>query len=187
MTGRLTPVMRLKMICNDSYHTFLAKIAFEKSSNIVSLVIYPKLMEFRTEIDLTKKEKNQLELGNVIRKRIDNKGITEMSYLQIDKDVNVLISIATKKVYIPSSIYGYELSEKDRDFIKRGKILEFKNKYCIGVDLSEMAGIRCCEGNIEKWNENKKIEEDLTKLCEIGYWDTLKDCWVNIKDSEIII
>lgn len=179
LTGRLSSIMRLIMEKDGEKYSFLAKIAFKKKDDRVKLLIYPVLKEIPNEINLSDSEIEILKSGGVVKKKVvDEEGKSLLSYIQLDAEINNLISVPIRSVYIPQTIGGIELNKEELKSIKDGQVIELKDRNCcVGIDLQERNGFRYAEGSLANWKRDMLIEWDRINPNVTGYWNTSQNNW----------
>lgn len=182
MTGRLSPLLKLRMSAPARDYEFIGKIAFERDKGKnTRLKVFPIKKEIdKGDVPLTGGELQRLKDGRVVKKRIPVDGKKVLSYIQLDCDTNNLISANVGSVYIPERIFDYSLSPEEIEKIKSGEPLEIEaggEKITVGVDMEAKSGITYIKGTLAEWRLEKLVEWDRVNPQVTGFWCTSENGW----------
>lgn len=182
MLGRLSPVMLLKMEVDGTVYNVKGKFAFErKKDSSVCLKIYPVNKKFPYQETFSEEEIQMLKEGRIIKAKILDNGKKVLSYIQLDPEINTLVSVPVNRVFIPSLFDGKKLEEEEVEKIKNGDLLEIEKngtKSVITIDLLKSDNLLLIEPfSAEEWRKQRSIEWDRITLGATGYWLTSENGW----------
>lgn len=182
MLGRLSPVMLLKMKVDGATYDIKGKFAFErKKDTSVGLKIYPVNKKFPYQETFSEEEIQMLKEGRIIKSKILDNGKKVLSYIQLDPEINTLVSIPVSKAFIPSLYNGERLQEEEIEKIKNGELLEIEKngtKSVITIDLLKSDNLLLSDNlSAEEWRKQRAIEWDRITPGATGYWLTSENGW----------
>lgn len=182
MLGRLSPVMLLKIKVDGNVYNVKGKFAFERrKDSSVCLKLYPINKKFPYQETFSAEEIQMLREGRIIKAKILDGGKKVLSYIQLDPEINTLVSIPVGKVFIPSLFLGEKLTSEEIEKIKSGDLLEIdKNgvKSVITIDLLKSDNLLLIERlSAEEWRKQRAIEWDRITPGATGYWLTSENGW----------
>jgi len=181
LTGRMSPMIKMNIDAGDKSVSLPAKLALErKTDGAVMLKIFPKMKAIINDLQLTKKEIEQLEKEGIVRKNMMEDGHKHTYFIQRDKETNTLTRARVDKVHIPESIGSAVLGENQKSKLKDGQPIELEingSKITAGVNLTSPSGFSQIKGDINDWEQKEAIEWDRENPGVMGYWQTSENGW----------
>ena len=130
--------------------TYKSKFSFSKDKK---LKIHEKRKEIRNDYNLSKAQLEKLKNGETIHKA--------GKLIQLDSDINELLSVDSKKIIIPKKIQGISISEQDKYNISKGKEVTLKSgdlSIKVKVNLNSTKGFDVIHN--QGIENNKKIDRN---------------------------
>lgn len=161
LSGGTTPLLPLQTEnVNRLMVEVLARIYFVRlNDGTVEVGFIPQLAEEDLSA-FSQKQQDELEEGNIIIASIADKGDC---YVQLDKELNQVMYVPTtiisQNIYILT--HTFQLEEDDKKRLEDGDIIEMNVKnhiISIGIDLTDMTGIRMTDGDKEEWKQEAGID-----------------------------
>ena len=108
-------------------------------------IAFPLRRKGNLEVNLSEREMAMLMEQGVIYKELNNDGVRNRSFVQLDRETNHLMVAKADDVgqYFPTSIFKVTLTKEERDQLREGKtvvVSDGEQKYVIKVDLNRRAG-----------------------------------------------
>ncbi len=170
----LSPMMNLHI----DGASVLGKIAFRREEEKVTLMVYPRMKKPHSTLRLTKREMGKLQNNGIIRKKIS--GI--VSFMQLDKEINTVVSVPVKCVYIPNRIGDIEITDEELKLLRDGEIVE-KDGLLMGIDILFDKGFRTVKDEGHSWREGNDIDYEAVNIEELGYWCLENNHWKYIDST----
>lgn len=170
----LSPMMNLHI----EGTSVLGKISFRREEEKVTLMIYPRMKNPHSTLRLTKREMSRLQNDGIIRKKIA--GI--VSFMQLDKEINTVVSVPIKCVYIPNRIGDIEITNKELKKLRDGDIVE-KDGLLMGIDLLFDKGFRTAKGEGHSWRKENDVDYEAVNIDELGYWCLVDNHWKYVDNT----
>ena len=104
-----------------------------------------------------------------------------MSYIQLDPEINTLVSIPVNQMFIPSIFSGKSLPVNEIEIIKQGDILQLNKgdkSFVITIDLIKPLNLLLVEERTKaEWIKERAIEWDRMNPNVTGYWLVSENGW----------
>jgi hypothetical protein len=104
-----------------------------------------------------------------------------MSYIQLDPEINTLVSIPVNQMFIPSIFSGKSLPVDEIEIIKQGDILQLNKgdkSFVITIDLIKPLNLLLVEERTKaEWIKERAIEWDRISPNVTGYWLVSENGW----------
>lgn len=148
LSGKRTNLMQLSVIDkHGEKFDFNAKISlYRKEDNSIGVKIHPIRQNIINDLGLKEKDINRLKDGEVIAKNING----EKYIIQLDKDTNELLRSSIKSIKIPSYILNERISNKQKETLKNGGIIELSNGDKVRLDLDTVNGVKFLNYDLEQ-------------------------------------
>lgn len=183
LTGRLSPLMKLKILSKGQNYYVPAKIALTRENGAVSLKIFPKRKEIDNTLSLSEKELENVKNGETIRITVNG----EEKFVQLDQETKALMSADVKNIHIPTAIGNVVIGSSQKEQMRNGNPVEIEignTKVTVGIDLNDRTGFKVINGDLDMWRQKKLIEWDRITPGATGYWITSENGWEYQKIAE---
>ncbi len=181
LLGRLSPVMEFKILVDGESHILKGKFAFYRKDEKVQLKLFPVNKKFPYQDTFTEDEIRLLREGRIIKSMIMDGGKKVMSYIQLDPEINTLVSIPVNQMFIPSIFSGKSLPVDEIEIIKQGDILQLNKgdkSFVITIDLIKPLNLLLVEERTKaEWIKERAIEWDRISPNVTGYWLVSENGW----------
>lgn len=173
LRGRLSPVIPALIKGENGRQWKNVKFAFERTINdTAGLIFFPQFDTTRLE-DFTNDEQHRLLQGETIIYKKNE----EISYAQLDTELNQIISASKDTIAYNAAVYGviYGLDEDEILQMANINIIETTKDemlMSLGIDLTEPTGVRVVEGGKLLWIEERNRQLPMYNFGIYG-------CWVN--------
>ena len=189
MAGRITPLLMTHYrAANGKMVSIPMKLQFQRDENGGLLLMTYQLRKKleRGQVRVNNQEVKRLRDGEVLRKDVNENGLKQRKYVQLDHETNSLMlrSIASVKVAERlremEKIKDIELGTNQKQAAMEGKPVELavgEQKVTVGVDLREPQGFKVVNGDMQEWERQKKIKYDYEHEDFMGYLLTDENRW----------
>ena len=181
LLGRLSPVMEFKILVDGESHILKGKFAFHRKDEKVQLKLFPVNKKFPYQDTFTEDEIRLLREGRIIKSMIMDGGKKVMSYIQLDPEINTLVSIPVNQMFIPSIFSGKSLPVDEIEIIKQGDILQLNKgdkSFVITIELIQSLNLLLVEERTKaEWIKERAIEWDRISPNVTGYWLVSENGW----------
>lgn len=146
-----------------------------KENGEADVVFYPVLKKSSLE-KYSEEQQKQLRSGKVIlADTVTADGRKTKAFVQIDTETNQVMSVPTQVIARNLQVMAEELklSNAEIKVMQQGEPLTFvmqDEPVTVGISLHEKDGIRFCQGDAKKWNEQTKREWDKYTFGCYGCW-----------------
>lgn len=175
--GRHSPVLPVKV--SDEQGNSMSdrsRFAFVRKENgAVDVVFYPVLKKSPLE-QYNEEQQKQLRAGKaILADTVSEDGRKTKAFVQIDIETNQVMSVPTPIIARNLQVLTEELklSPAEIKVMQQGEPLTFAMEdeaVTVGISLHEKDGIRFCQGDAKKWNEQTKREWDKYTFGCYGCW-----------------
>lgn len=161
--GRHSPVLPIK-VNDENGNTVTDRSRFvfvRKENGEADVVFYPVLKKSPLE-KYSEEQQKQLRSGKVIlADTVTADGRKTKAFVQIDSETNQVMSVPTQVIARNLQVLAEELklSNAEIKVMQQGDPLTFvmeDEAVTVGISLHEKDGIRLCQGDSKKWNEQTK-------------------------------
>lgn len=183
LTGRLSPLMMLRISSDKQAYSIPAKIALVRENGEVGIKIFPKRKEIDNSLNLSDKDMDKIKKGETIRIKTDK----EDKFVQLDPETKTLMSAKAKDIHIPDAIGNVIVGGTQKEQMLNGNPVQIEvgdTKVTVGVDLNDRTGFKVINGDLDLWRQKKLIEWDRVTPGATGYWITSENGWEYQKHIE---
>lgn len=176
LTGRLSPLMMLRISSDKQAYSIPAKIALVRENGEVGIKIFPKRKEIDNSLNLSDKDMDKIKKGETIRIKTDK----EDKFVQLDPETKTLMSAKAKDIHIPDAIGNVIVGGTQKEQMLNGNPVQIEvgdTKVTVGVDLNDRTGFKVINGDLDLWRQKKLIEWDRVTPGATGYWITSENGW----------
>jgi len=191
MQGQMTQFFELKVKnANGIEFSIPARLRMERDDfGNPQLKVYPIHKEVRNDLELSKREIQQLKDGKTIMTTVTKAGKETLYYAKLDRLSNGIIRAKVHDVAktVPRAINGIELGRDQRQRLREGNLIELtvgKQKVTAGIDLASPTGFKVIKGDANEWEMQQKIRWDMDNPGAVGYWQTTENGWQQLKVKE---
>lgn len=135
LSGKMTDFFKLKL--KDLNVDLEAKLSLVREGTKVSLMIHPILKEIDKSWNLTEKEKETLQKGDLIVKVKDG----EEYLVQLDKETKTLLTMEKEKLKVPDNYRGHEFSNEEKLVLKNAGKVKLPNSSTVKIDFKNLYNI----------------------------------------------
>lgn len=140
----------------------------------VDVVFYPALSQAPLA-QYDQEQQKQLQAGKAILADMVIDGKQSKAFVQLDSETNQVIYAPTPVIGRNLQVLSGEmrLSAAEVKVIQSGEPMTFvldEEPVTVGIDLNEATGIRLCQGDSQKWQEQSKREWDKYTFGCYGCW-----------------
>jgi hypothetical protein len=186
--GELTPLMELKPEDRQGRAVSIpSKLRLVRDKdNRPLLMAYPLHKEILNDMKLKDSEIENLRKGSVILHETRNANMRKLSYVQLDKETNCLLTSDARRLSLKERLDEVEhvkdvtLGTNQKQALREGKPLEIEigdSKITVGVDLKSPNGFKQINGDMEEWKRRQEVKWDIENPQVMGYWQTEENKW----------
>lgn len=135
LSGKMTDFFKLNL--RDLNVELEAKLSLIREGQKVSLMIHPIMKEIDKSWNLSEKEKEVLEKGDLVVKEKD--GVKHL--VQLDKETKTLITMEQDKLEIPDKYRGHVFSNEEKLILKNAGKVKMPNSSRVKIDFQNLYNV----------------------------------------------
>lgn len=147
MNGHKTGIVPLNFDKDGIKINIEAKLSLKRNSDdTISLNVHPFRKEIDNKYNLNTSQISELEKGKIVQQdMIAKNGEMKRHLVQLDKEINELVSVVQDKIKVPDRISNIKISNEQKEQIASGKLISIKSEkgdFKVQLDLNNAKGIR---------------------------------------------
>lgn len=185
LKGEQTPLIALPLKSGAyDFGTVPMKLQIQERGDHKVLMATPVCRDIHDDFNLDADTRNKLIKGDAVMMTKSR----EDTYFQLDNETNVILRMDKKdferSLQDVEKINDIELGKEQKTAIREGKPVEVEiggEKAVLGVDLRSPKNFRVLLGDMNEWENQKKIEYDILHPEYIGVVKTDENPWEYMK------